>query len=50
MPRFPCSELWKLYYTHYDKITYIYYCVINEFNPTSEVKNMENEAFQNASF
>ena len=33
----------------YDKITYIY-CIINEFNPTFEVQNMENEAFQNASF
>ena len=33
----------------YDKIAYIY-CVINEFNPTFEVQNMGNEAFQNASF
>ena len=34
---------------NYEKITYIY-CVINEFNPTFEVQNMGNEAFQNASF
>ena len=33
----------------YDKITYIF-CVINEFNPTFEVQNMGDEAFQNASF
>ena len=26
------------------------YCVTNEFNPTFEVQNMGNEAFQNASF
>ena len=33
----------------YDKITLIY-CVKNEFNPTSEVQNMGNGAFQNAPF
>jgi len=33
----------------YDKITYIY-CVLNEFNPTFDVQNMRNEAFQNALF
>ena len=45
-PHFPCSELQKL---DYDKITYAY-CVINEFNPTFEVQNMGNKAFQNALF
>ena len=33
----------------YDKIAYIY-CVINENNPTIEVQNMGNKAFQNAWF
>ena len=33
----------------YDKITLIY-CVENEFNPTSEVQNIENGVFQNAPF
>ena len=33
----------------YDKITYIH-CITNEFNPTFEVQNMGNKAFQNASF
>ena len=33
----------------YDKITLIY-CVQNEFNPTSEVQNIENGVFQNAPF
>ena len=42
IPRFHC--LGKLIY---DKITLIY-CVENEFNPTSEVQNIENGVFQNA--
>ena len=33
----------------YDKITLIY-SVKNEFNPTSEVQNIENEVFENAPF
>ena len=33
----------------YDKITLIY-SVKNEFNPTSEVQNIGNGAFQNAPF
>ena len=33
----------------YYKITHTY-CVINESNPTFEIQNMGNEAFQNASF
>ena len=33
----------------YDK-TILIYCVENEFNPTSEVQNIENEVFQNAPF
>ena len=33
----------------YDKITLIY-SVKNEFNPTSEVQNIGNVAFQNAPF
>ena len=33
----------------YDKITLIY-CVEIEFNPTSEVQNIENGVSQNASF
>ena len=33
----------------YDRVTLIY-CVENEFNPTSEVQNIENGVFQNAPF
>ena len=32
-----------------DKIAYTH-CVINEFNPTFEIQNMGNDAFQNALF
>ena len=32
-----------------DKTTLIY-CIKNEFNPTSEVQNIENGMFQNAPF
>ena len=32
------------------KLCTLIYCVENEFNPTSEVQNIENGVFQNAPF
>ena len=50
MPHFPFLELQKSWiYDIYDTVDICNY-VINEFNPTFEVQNMGNEAFQNASF
>ena len=40
---------WIKLVTDYDKIRLIY-SVKNEFNPTSEVENIENGVFQNAQF
>ena len=48
-PRFPCSESQELIKLIYDTVDVCNF-VINEFNPTFEVQNMGNEAFQNASF
>ncbi len=57
LPRAPCPQvILKVrppnsldYRARYDTPAYIY-SVINESNPTFEVQNMGNEAFQNASF
>jgi len=41
-PHFPCSELYKLYYTH----AYLGNFVINEFNPTFEIQRSGNGTLQ----
>ena len=49
IPRFPHSELQRLDLTHFWQITLIY-SDKNAFNPTSQVQNIGNGAFNNIVF